>query len=72
MQALSTIVLVQSVPKAQGSVERLLRAQHLSSAQLQMPEGILRCRVLTHPGPWECSTAGEVDPAPPGHMFPIR
>ena len=72
VQAVSTIMLVQSAPKAHCSVERLLRALHLSKADLEVQGGILHYQLLTHRGLWECSTAGEVDPAPPSHTLRIR
>ena len=71
VQAVSTIVLVQSAPKANSFVDRLLRTLHLSRADMEVQGGILHCQPLTHRGPWECSTAGEVDPAPPGHTLRI-
>ena len=71
MQAVTTIVLVQSARKANCSVERVLRSLRLSKADLEVQGGILHCQPLTHRRPWECSTAGEVGPAPPGHMLRI-
>ena len=57
VQAVSTIVLVQSATKAQCSVARLLRALRLFRADLEVQGGILHYQPLTHRGPWECSTA---------------
>ena len=72
VQAVSTVILVQSAAKAHCSVERLLRALNLSRADLEVQGGALHCQPLTHRGPWECAAEGEVDPAPPGHTLRIR
>ena len=68
MQAVSTIVLVQSATKAHCSVERLLRALHLSRADLVVHGGILHYQPLTHR---ECCTTGEVGPAPSSHTLHV-
>ena len=72
VQAVSTVILVQSAAKAHCSVERLLRALNLSRADLEVHGGALHCQPLTLRGPWECATEGEIDPAPPGHTLRIR
>ena len=71
VQAISTIVVLQSAPKAHCSVEHLLRALHLSRANVEVQGGIVHCQPLTHRGPWVFSIAGKVDPAQPGHTLRI-
>ena len=47
VQAVSAIVLVQSAPKAQCSLERLLRPLRLSRADLEVQGSVLHCQPLT-------------------------
>ena len=72
VQAVSTVILVQSAAKAHCSVQRLLRALNLPRADLEVQGGALHCQPLTLRGPWECATEGEIDPAPPDHTLRIR
>ena len=72
VHAVSVIALVQSAPRTQCSMERLLRALGVNRAELEFPEGVLHCQPFTLRGPWECASRGEVDPAPRCHTLRLR